>query len=203
MGERQRNRRGQGGRLRQEILDAAHEILLESGHEAAVTIRGVARQAGIAAQSCYLHFATRDQLLWALYEREFEQLRALLAEASTEGGTPAERLRACARAFCAYAVDEPGAYGLLFQARGVAEHAWGEGLPGQPTIDLWIGLVADCVGADRDAATVATDLWAALHGSASLRRDLPAFVWPGTQDEAVDRLIEALVAPEGGTAPSR
>lgn len=195
--ERQRNRRGQGGRLREEILDAAHQVLVASGHEAAVTIRGVARQAGIAAQSCYLHFASRDDLLWALYDREFERLQALLSDAARAGASPRERLRACARAYCAYAVDEPGAYALLFQTRGVADHDWGTRLPGQPTAELWTTLVAECLDTDQDPATAATDLWAILHGAASLRRDLPAFPWPGTTGEAVDRLIDAVVDPQG------
>lgn len=196
--ERQRNRRGQGGRLRAEILDAAHEVLVASGNEAAVTIRGVARQAGIAAQSCYLHFASRDELLWALYEREFERLQAVLSEAASTEASPRGRLRACALAYCAYAFDEPGAYALLFQTRGVALHDWEERLPGQPTAQLWTALVAACLDSDRDAVVVASDLWAALHGAASLRRDLPAFAWPGTMDEAVDRLIHALVGASTG-----
>lgn len=196
MGERQRNRRGQGSRLREEILEAAHAVLLESGHEAAVTIRGVARKAGIAAQSCYLHFATRDELLWSLYLREFARLRALLLDAVADAGTPLEKLRACAQAYCRYAVAEPGSYALLFQVQGAEKHAWHEQLPGQSAADLWVGLVADCIGADRDPRTVATDLWAALHGSVSLRRDLPAFAWPGTQEEAIDRFIDIVVIPD-------
>lgn len=190
---RQRNRRGQGDRLRGEILDAAHDVLVASERESAVTIRAVARQAGIAPQSCYLHFSTRDELLWALYEREFGRLRAVLEAVVTAGDAPRERLRACAHAYCAFAEDEPGAYGLLFQSRGVAEHAWDQRLPGQPLVDLWVGLVGDAVSDAHDATVVATDLWSALHGTVALRRDLPAFSWPTSRELAVDRLLAALV----------
>ncbi|WP_158299715.1 TetR/AcrR family transcriptional regulator [Glycomyces paridis] len=191
---RERNRRGQGGLLREEILDAAHAVLVESGGEGAVTIRGVARKAGIAPQSCYLHFATRDDLLWALYAREFDRLHARLLAAGADA-PPLERLRARARAYCAFAMDEPGAYALLFQTRGVAEHDWDGRLPGRATIELWVATVAAVVDDGRDALVAATELWAALHGSVTLRRDLPAFTWPLGQDETIDRVIRALVAP--------
>lgn len=194
--ERRRNKRGQGGRLREEILDAAHALLVETGSEASVTIRGVARQAGIAPQSCYLQFTTRDDLLWALYGREFERLRTVLEQAADDSEPPLERLRSRSRAYCAYALDEPGAYALLFQTRGVAEHAWEGLLPGKATIDLWVETVAACLDADRDAYRIATDLWAALHGSVTLRRDLPAFAWPAAQEENIDRFIRVLLAPE-------
>lgn len=190
---RQRNKRGHGDRLRGEILDAAHEVLVATERESAVTIRAVAREAGIAAQSCYLHFATRDALLWALYEREFERLRAELAAAAADGETPRERLRSCAQAYCAYGETEPGAYGLLFQSRGVAEHAWGDRLPGQPLVELWVGLVGETIGSATAASEAAIDLWAALHGAVTLRRDLPAFAWPTAREETVDRLLARIL----------
>lgn len=193
--ERQRNRRGQGDRLREEILDAAHALLVESGGEGSVTIRGVARKAGIAPQSCYLHFATRDDLLWALYGRQFERLHAFLEAAADDREPPLEKLRARSRAYCAFAMDEPGTYALLFQTRGIAEHAWDGRLPGQATIDLWVDTVAACLDTDSDALMTATELWASLHGSVTLRRDLPAFAWPAGQEETIDRFIKALVAP--------
>lgn len=162
-----------------------------------MTIRAVARQAGIAAQSCYLHFGSRDELLWALYEQEFGRLHALLTEAALLGETPQQRLRACAQAYCTFAEDEPGAYGLLFQSRGVADHAWDDRLPGQPLADVWVRLVADCLGPAPDPTAVAVDLWAALHGTVTLRRHLPAFDWPGTRQESVDRLIATVVPSIG------
>lgn len=190
---RQRNRRGQGDQLRKEILDAAHAVLSTHGDEAAVTLRGVARQAGIAAQSCYLHFATRDDLLWALHEREFAALRAVLESAGEPDDTPLDRLRARCRAYAAYAQARPGPYGLLFGGRGAVDHAWGGELPGEPTSALWTSTVAECMDDGTDPGVVAADLWAGLHGTIALRRSLPAFPWPGDLDAAIDRLIDALV----------
>lgn len=48
-----RNRRGEGALLRTEILTAATELIEAGGDERAVTLRAVARRAGIAAPSIY------------------------------------------------------------------------------------------------------------------------------------------------------
>ena len=68
---RRRNRRGQGGRLRQEIITAASQMIGETGDDAALTLRGVARRLGIAAPSLYRHFPAVDELKMAVVQRAF------------------------------------------------------------------------------------------------------------------------------------
>ena len=46
---RRRNRRGEGDRLREEIVTAASQMIGEAGDDTALTLRGVARRIGIAA----------------------------------------------------------------------------------------------------------------------------------------------------------
>ena len=53
---RARNPRGSGDRLREEIVEAGIRLVDETGDSAALTLRGVARAAGIAAPSIYQHF---------------------------------------------------------------------------------------------------------------------------------------------------
>ena len=59
---RPRSRRGDGGQLREEIIEAAREILAQTGSLDALTLRGVARRVGIAATSIYLHFPDTEHL---------------------------------------------------------------------------------------------------------------------------------------------
>lgn len=191
--KRPRNRRGEGNQLREEILDAAHAVLSDNGDETAVTLRGVARQAGIAPQSCYLHFATRDDLLWALYEREFATLRDALESAGAPTDSPRNRLRALCSAYVTYAETQSGSYALLFSGRGAKHPEWDGRLPGEQTSTLWINTIAECVPDGTAAGPVAADLWAALHGTITLRRSLPGFPWPGDYDAVIDRLINTLV----------
>ena len=59
---RRRAPRGSGEQLREEILDATTELLLETGHAKAVSIRSVAQRVGVTPPSIYLHFADKDAL---------------------------------------------------------------------------------------------------------------------------------------------
>ena len=70
---RQRNRRGEGDRLREEIITAASQIIGESGDDSALTLRGVARRVGIAAPSIYRHFTDVDELKMAVVQRSFAE----------------------------------------------------------------------------------------------------------------------------------
>ena len=70
--QRQRARRGQGDRLRTEIVDAASRMLAESGEVGELSLRAVAREVGIAATSIYLHFRGLDELVLAAKIRYFE-----------------------------------------------------------------------------------------------------------------------------------
>ena len=52
---RQRNPRGQGERLRDDIIEAASRLLADPAAPP-LTLRAVAREVGVAATSVYLHF---------------------------------------------------------------------------------------------------------------------------------------------------
>ncbi|MDT8915893.1 TetR/AcrR family transcriptional regulator [Amycolatopsis sp. PS_44_ISF1] len=112
---RTRNRWGEGDRLRGEILDAASRLLSELGGEDGLTIRGVARAVGIAPASIYQHFTDRSALVEGLLEYEFARLRAAMeaAEASEDPGDDVGRVRALVRAYCQFAMDNPGHYRLM------------------------------------------------------------------------------------------
>src|SRR6187402_1454924 len=88
------NRRGQGERLRDEILDAASRLLATSGSRDAVTLRAVAREAAIAAPSIYPHFPNRDAVLDAVVVRTFDQLAAFCSAAGAQVPPGAARLDA-------------------------------------------------------------------------------------------------------------
>ncbi|WP_449338924.1 TetR/AcrR family transcriptional regulator [Streptomyces chartreusis] len=59
---RRRAKRGDGGRLREELLEAAAALLDDAGEDA-VTIRAVAQAVGVSTPSVYLHFDNRLELL--------------------------------------------------------------------------------------------------------------------------------------------
>ncbi|HVV12195.1 TetR/AcrR family transcriptional regulator [Amycolatopsis sp.] len=112
---RTRNRWGEGERLRGEILDAASRLLSGLGGEDGLTIRGVAREAGIAPASIYQHFTDRTALVRGLLEHEFGRLSTAMreADADTDPADVVGRVHAQLHAYCAFAIENPGHYRLI------------------------------------------------------------------------------------------
>ena len=179
---RTRNRRGQGARLRGELVSAASTLLETISGEDALSLRAVARQAGVAPQSVYLHFADRRELMTAVYAVRFGELSAELSSAAGAAGTdtPGARLAAICHAYCDYGLRHPGRYRVLFGTAGTP--GWEpQAMPGMATWDLFRAAVRDCpdpAADDASADQTAVCIWAALHGLLTLRRDRPSFPWP-------------------------
>jgi AcrR family transcriptional regulator len=197
---RERNRRGEGVRLRADILAAATQLLERTGSAEAVTLRAVARQVGISAPSIYPHFPDREAIVDAIVDDAFGDFNAAIESASnaaTEAGAgPLARLRAGCAAYLRFAAERPNRYRLLFERRDLI----GDGPRPVPDIrtasfDLLIGSLQDCIDAElsasTDAARDAAAIWVALHGYATLHALLPGFPWPDS-DAMLDRIVYGL-----------
>lgn len=189
--KRTRNRRGEGGRLRVELIDAARQLLMTAERESDLSIRAVTRAAGSAPQSFYLQFASLDELLYEVYAIEFGLLREALAGAADRARDPATALLAVCRVYCTYAAKQPGRYRLLTGVRGQAHPEWTDGMPGRSAfvvLQETVSAALRATGSDADPFLAAATLWASLHGIVTLRADRPAFAWP-----ALDAMIGSLV----------
>jgi AcrR family transcriptional regulator len=191
---RERSRRGEGDRLREEIVEAATALLAEAGELGALTLRAVARQVGIAATSIYLHFPDLDSLTGAAIERAFDEFDAARDAAARELTDPRAVLLARARAYCRFALDNPGLYRVMFGLERPASER------GQDSFQTLVSTIERCQQAgvtnEADAGRLAALIWAGLHGLASLRINRPQFPWPAPLDDDVERLVSAIV---GGT----
>jgi AcrR family transcriptional regulator len=197
---RPRNPQGTGGRLRDELIAAAARLLDRTGDEEALTLRAVAREAGVAAPSVYLHFASKDALIRAVVAAHFAELRqAIVAAAATED-EPATRLRTACLAYCRFGLERPGAYRVLFQTpRRIESDQPPDQFTyvGREAFATLVDGIAACMAAGvappGDPTRVATTVWAGLHGIVSLRQTLPRFPsWPPVA-AMVDDLLAGLV----------
>jgi AcrR family transcriptional regulator len=183
-----RHRRGEGHRLRAEIIAAATGLLERSGTEEAISLRAVANAAGIATTSIYLHFDDREALLWAVAESQFGELDGLMA-ASDPDAAPIERLRAAALAYCRFGLERPGPYRIMFGAtRTPKQHRDFDDLPGAAAFERLHACVRELAPDESFATTTA--IWAALHGIVSLRATMQHFPWQSVA-ELVDVVIYA------------
>ncbi len=169
------------GQLRQELVRAAATLLERTGAVEAVTLRAVAREAGVSAPAVYGHFADLDALLDAVVDEGFDALRAGVLAAVEPLPDPAERLVAGCRAYVAAGTAAPARYRAMFGPR--------RGRGGEAFAVLVDGVSA-CVAAGRsdstDAAADAALLWTALHGVVTLHADAP-------DRPDLDRLVRTLV----------
>jgi AcrR family transcriptional regulator len=189
--ERRRNRRGEGTKLRDDIIAAATTLLERTGVEESVTLRSVAREVGIAAPSIYAHFPDREAILIAVVSAAFDDLRDALADISPRDD-PVEALLAGCRAYARFAVDRPTRYRVLFgrTRSGPAPEA-----ARLDVFQVLVDAIAACVAAGRSDSTDpfadAVALWSAMHGAVSLRAAAPRFPWPPL-DDSVDDLVRRL-----------
>jgi AcrR family transcriptional regulator len=175
---RERNPRGQGALLRDDLVRAADRLLETAGGEADLSMRAVTREAGVAPQSIYLHFADKRELMSAVYALRFGEFVDVLTTATEGIADPRERLLAFGRAYLRYGEEHPGHYRVLFGTAGTP--GWEpERMSGLAALDLLRDAIRDRRADGADAADgSAVALWAGLHGLVTLRRDRPSFPWP-------------------------
>jgi AcrR family transcriptional regulator len=185
---RTRNPRGHGERLRDDVIAAAEELLSEQPVEA-LSLRAVARAAGVSAPALYPHFADRRALVWAVLQHRFDVLTAETTRAASQFDTPCDQLRAWCLKYCHFGLTHPGHYRLLFES-------WSAERVDVPLTDLpgyglrtgLLALIADCALPTDDVEQLGTLIWAALHGLVSLRINKPSFPWP-----PIETLVDALL----------
>lgn len=188
---RMRNRRGEGGRLRREIIDQAGALLAETGDPTQLSLRSVARRVGIATTSVYLHFPDINHLILAIADHYFKELGEAQETAATVATDPVEVLLARCRAYCRFGVDHPGQYRLMFRtelAPGV-DLNFAE-VPGRSSFESLVEAVSACRPFMRkddgdSPQRLASLIWALEHGLISLQISRPRFPWP-----PIDGLIE-------------
>jgi AcrR family transcriptional regulator len=163
------------GALRETLLDTTLRLIQTEGI-GAVSLRRVAREAGVSPGAPYHHFADRADLLAALSARGYDLLAAQLAAARTRTASPVRALAGLMRAYVAFARREPGYFRLMFRPElsgtrqhpglKAAEHAAKEQLQ---------AAVADCVDAGivtaDQAGVLEVAAWSLAHGLASLWLD--------------------------------
>src|SRR5580658_8867580 len=79
------------GDLRNGLLDAARTILEEESL-AALTLRAVARKAGVSHAAPYRHFPSHEALLVELSIEGFDELREILIEAAKAQGSEPDKI---------------------------------------------------------------------------------------------------------------
>ncbi|CAN5729291.1 TetR/AcrR family transcriptional regulator [soil metagenome] len=194
---RSRAPRGQGERLRDEILDAAEDLLARTASEEAVSIRAVSDAVGVTAPSIYRHFDDKNHLIYEVCLRCFGELAEVIAAAVVPDG-PVATLRAQARAYIHFGMDHPEHYRVMFMGRFelTPEQYADELLTDTSAFGMLHGTVDAILATGRVRPELAAEgpmalallCWSTVHGLTSLLVAKPRLPWPD-----IDHFIEAML----------
>lgn len=156
---------------RERLLEAARQVVARDG-VSGLTLRAIAREAGVSHGAPLRHFPTLASLLAAVSAGGFDRLIASVADAIEGEDDPRRRIAAAGHGYVRFALAQPGVYAVMFrpdlsdttdpayQAAGLASFEQLAGLVADAQADGW--------HPDVPRDQVAAVLWANVHGLADL-----------------------------------
>src|SRR5262249_21121482 len=201
MGVRDRRAR-QKQLLRQQILDAARELLVREGYDR-LSMRRVAERIDYSPTAIYLHFKDKQELVFSLCEETFAKLVRELETLAREYPDPLVRLRKGMERYIAFGLRNPNHYIPAFvlppppdlDAKRLQSMHNPES-NGMRALATLRDTIADGVKARKlrkvNPDTAARAAWASLHGITSLLITYPDFPW-GDRKAVIDNVIDALI----------
>ncbi len=158
--------------MRRAVLDAAIEIITTDGPDQ-VSMREVARRAGVSHQAPYHHFTDRAGIFAAISEEGF---RAFTAEFRSALEGSSDPLVDCMRAYVSFALAHKGHFKVMFRSDicGVITHAATREAADSAYLALLdLAATAGTAPAGVDAVVLPVLLWSQAHGLATLLVDGP------------------------------
>jgi AcrR family transcriptional regulator len=196
------------GALHDALLKAAERVLERDGL-AGLTLRAVAREAGVSHAAPTHHFGDLTGLLSELAAIGFRMFNAAMAAANNSETHPLMKGMASAKAYVAFAQAHPGIYTLMFRnerldmtrpslheaaSAAFAGLARGVGASRQEKIP---GETLEALSLDQAAAIARA--WSLVHGFTMLLLDgrLKDILHRLPEGTAPDRLLEAMLRSTG------
>jgi AcrR family transcriptional regulator len=194
------------GALRDALLEAAKRVLERDGL-AGLTLRAVAREAGVSHAAPTHHFGDLTGLVSELAAIGFSQFNATMEAARATAAAGPERAMAGAKAYVGYAQAHPGMYGLMFRTERLDMS--------RPSLceaaNASFAGVASAVGASRhehiseealslEQAAAIAHVWSLVHGFTMLLLDgrLAGILRRLPKGTTVETLLGAMLKPATG-----
>ena len=160
------------GDLRRALIDAARR-LLESEGPSALSLRAVAREAGVSPAAPYHHFKDKGELLDAVAQEGWQMLDQALAAAKAAAPSAREAMTGLGVAYVCFASDNPALYRIMYDTardkEALPEEMQDEDdSPYCKVRNTLVEAGADpAAEVDLELATIAA--WCAAHGLAEMR----------------------------------
>lgn len=187
------------GDLRRALLDAALGLLAEPGGAGLLTLREVARRAGVSHAAPYRHFDSKEALLAEVAEEGFRRMREEMVQ--RVAGLEAEPLRRHQQmgvGYVLFALRHPAHFRVMFGPELKFDQAGLQGAASAAFGEL-VGSVVHCqeAGVMRPGAPLELALasWSLVHGLAQLAVDgrlVPAGYGTYDTEQLAQRVLELL-----------
>lgn len=155
------------GDLRAALLDAALEVLEQDG-ATALSLRAVARRAGVSPAAPYRHYADREALVSAVAAVGYLDLAERLGAAHPAPST-AEQLADVAVAYVRFAIERPALFRIMFSEPCDRDND--ERVAATAAVTLYLREIVARAFPDSDPEALAPAIWALVHGLAFLHLD--------------------------------
>ena len=197
------------GDLREALLQAAERILERDGL-AGLTLRAVAREAGVSHAAPTHHFGDLTGLVSELAAIGFRMFNAAMNAAGNSETHPMMKGLASAKAYVAYAQAHPGMYGVMFRSARLdysrpslheAAEASFAGLTGGVAASRQEQISKDSLSLDQAAAIARA--WSLVHGFTTLLLDgrLTGILERLPEGTSADMLLDAMLRSTVGRPP--
>ena len=198
------------GALRDALLEAAERVLERDGLSG-LTLRAVAREAGVSHAAPTHHFGDLTGLVSELAAIGFRQFSAAMVAAGASSEVPLEKGIARAHAYVGYAQAHPGMYGLMFRTERLdmkrpslheAANAAFAGLAGAIGASRHEQISAQALSLDQAAAIARA--WSLVHGFTMLLLDdrLSDILRRAPAGTDADTLLNAMLKSTVGRPPA-
>jgi AcrR family transcriptional regulator len=189
--------------LRQQILDAARELLVRDGYER-LSMRRVAERIDYSPTAIYLHFKDKQELVSSLCDETFAKLVRELETLPSEVDDPLVQLRRGMERYIDFGLQHPDHYLPTFVLPQPADlepkRRKARSTPESNGMRA-LGCLRDCIAGGikakklkkMDADVAARAVWAAMHGITSLLIVHPSFPW-GDRELVIDTVLDSIMA---------
>jgi AcrR family transcriptional regulator len=195
---------------RERLLAAARDVVAAQGLEG-LTLRAIARKAGVSHGAPLRHFPSLAALLSAVAAEGFDRLVATVdghladADAAAAGRgevlTPLERIRVAGRGYVSFARNDPGVFSITFRPERVDVNDAAYQEAGYRSFHQLVELVevaqADGWRPADDATELSAVLWSHVHGVAelALHGGLEGVVGEGALARVLDLSADLALGP--------
>lgn len=157
--------------MRATLLELAERTVAEQGVEA-LSLRQLARDAGVSHAAPARHFRDKRALLDALAFDGFERLNQAITDAAAIPGPFDTRFRAIATAYVSFAVDNAALLGLMYSVKHEADASDALLEAGRGSMRTTVALFAEAQAAGAvqpgEPERLALVAFASVHGVAAL-----------------------------------